>query len=228
MTTGQRCQETQNGVQCILEAGHTVPHRTGWDTPVTPVVPFATPAPAAQAERTSPLLKAAVLIAGGLAVAVVAFAIFGGSGRPSVGAAPVTPSPVPAVVATPVPTPEPVLPPAVQTGVITFGKDYDPDTLLIVGPASKFKATRSSIAWSAALSEPAGATSLTIIIASRSASGIERILVKEDTDLSMTDADLIANKLDLASLVDNKVGTYVMRYVREATVLAEGMFTLTK
>jgi len=38
----------------------------------------------------------------------------------------------------------------------------------------------------------------------------------------------LANRLNLALLVGRKPGTYVMRYLRESDVLAEGMFTLTR
>jgi len=100
--------------------------------------------------------------------------------------------------------------------------------LQIVGLRSSFKRTVKKIAWSAQLSELAGATSLTFVLASRSKSGVERILIRQETDISNPDFDILANRLNLALLVGRKPGTYVMRYLRESDVLAEGMFTLTR
>jgi hypothetical protein len=113
-------------------------------------------------------------------------------------------------------------------GVITFGTAFDPDTLAITKPVSQFKATSKSIAWSASLTESADATSLTFIIASQSTSGTERVIIKQEVDVSNPDSDTFANDADLALLVDRKKGTYVMRYLRDSKVLAEGTFTLTK
>lgn len=120
------------------------------------------------------------------------------------------------------------LAPLYGTGVITFGTSFDPDDLSIAAPKSTFKVGSKKIAWSASLSRPAGATTLTLIIASRSKSGVETTLIKEDVDVSNPDFDTLANDADLALLVDRKAGTYVMRYLRDSTVLAEGTFTLIK
>jgi hypothetical protein len=137
--------------------------------------------------------------------------------------------------AAPVATPQPVTPtiaetppPLYGTGIITFGNNYDPDTLAITGPTSIFKSTAKRIAWSASLRRPAGATSLTLIIASVTKTGVETTLVKQDVDVSNPDFDTLANAIDLGLLLGRKPGTYVMRYLRESTVLAEGTFTLVK
>lgn len=61
-----------------------------------------------------------------------------------------------------------------------------------------------------------------------STAGSERVRVKEEIDVSNPDSDLFANAIDLAALVDNKPGTYVMRYIESGDVLAEGTFTLVK
>ena len=127
------------------------------------------------------------------------------------------------------PTPEPpayTVPP--NFGVITFGLDYDPDTLDIIKPTERFKATYPAIAYSASLTEGAGAAKLRLVVASVSAAGSERVIIDEDVAVSNPAADIFANKVDLASLLDNKPGTYVMRFLRDATVLAEGTFTLVK
>ena len=97
------------------------------------------------------------------------------------------------------------------TGVITFGTAYDPDDLSIPQPRASFKTTTKKIAWSASLLTPAGATSLTLILA-----------------VSDPSFDVLANEADLALLLDRKAGTYVMRYLRGSDVLAEGQFALVK
>lgn len=114
------------------------------------------------------------------------------------------------------------------SGIITFGTAYDPDTLLISKPTSRFKRTYPEIAWSAELTRGAGSTTMTWIIASQSASGTEVTLLNQEQTVSNPDFDLLANVADLAFLVDNKAGTYVMRYIESGEVLAEGTFTLVK
>jgi hypothetical protein len=127
----------------------------------------------------------------------------------------------------PTPTPlRPTLAPVGGSGHITFGTNYDATTLAVTDPRTTFARTYSPIAWSAEFSEAAGATTIKIIVASQTASGGERVLISEDVTLSNPGSDLIANEADLATLVGNAKGTYVMRYLRDATILAEGTFTL--
>ena len=114
------------------------------------------------------------------------------------------------------------------SGKITFGTAYDDTTLMIPKPITRFKATYPTIAWSAEFSEPAGATTVELVFARVSSGGAETIIDRADVPISSPDFDLIANSLDLASIADNKPGTYVLRYVRGGTVLAEGTFTLVK
>jgi hypothetical protein len=129
--------------------------------------------------------------------------------------------------ATPTPTPfiAVTTPPALP-GPIAFGTGLNSDTLEITGARTTFARSYSPIAWSATLSGPAGATTLTWIIASQSASGTESIVWTQDVNVSNPVFDTLANKDDLASLVNNAAGKYVMRYLRGATILAEGTFTL--
>lgn len=136
-------------------------------------------------------------------------------------APPVTPQPV-------APTSFETLPPLYGTGVITFGNKFDPNTLKIIGPTSVFKASAKRIAWSAALRTPAGATTLTWILAKVTAGGAETTVFKQDADVSNPDFDTLANAIDLGLLLSRKPGTYVMRYLRDSDVLAEGKFTLVK
>jgi hypothetical protein len=115
---------------------------------------------------------------------------------------------------------------APATGVITFGSGVDPDDLTILTPAESFPVNIEEISYSASLSESAGATSLTIIIASVTDGGAESFIYQEDLPISNPTFGIFANTADLALIVDNAPGRYVMRFMREATVLAEGFFTL--
>lgn len=130
--------------------------------------------------------------------------------------------------AVPTPTPEITVPPLGGSGVITFGTAYNADTLYIDQPLTRFKVASRKIAWSASFSEAAGATTLTFVFASKSSAGVERILVKHDTDVADPAFDLIANDADLSLLAGRKAGGYVLRYLRGSTVLAEGEFSLVK
>lgn len=111
-------------------------------------------------------------------------------------------------------------------GEILFGTGYDPDTLEIIGERTRFKATYHPISWSASFIEPAGSTSILLTLSSKSAGGAEATLYSLDVNIANPDFDTLANSADLALVLDNKPGTYVMRYIREGTVLAEGEFEL--
>lgn len=122
------------------------------------------------------------------------------------------------------------LAPLGSPGVITFGEPIalDQDTLLIDPSKDSFQVSTQKIAWSAKLKEPAGAASLTLIVAKVSAGGVETIKWQDEVPVSRPTFDLFANSSDLALLLDREAGTYVMRYLREVEILAEGTFTLTK
>lgn len=140
--------------------------------------------------------------------------------------APAGPAPTPA----PIVTQAPVVTPVAGSGVITFGRPsaLDDDTLLINPSRDTFDVGTKKIAWSAHLSGPAEATKLTIIIAKVSGSGTERQVYTEKVPVSNPEFDILAADGDLAALVGRKPGTYVMRILRGATVLAEGKFKLVK
>ena len=92
-------------------------------------------------------------------------------------------------------TPEPTLDLGVEgLGVITFGTDYDEETLLIAKPKTEFKKSVKNIAWSAQFSEPAGATTLKVVLAKVSKGGDESIIDSADVEISSPDFSLIANK----------------------------------
>jgi hypothetical protein len=126
------------------------------------------------------------------------------------------------------PSETPTIAPVHGTGIITFGTAYDSTDLTIPSPKTSFKTTAKTIAWSASFSESAGATTITLILASVSSSGVEKIIDKEDVAVSNPDFDILASKADLASIVGRKAGTYVLRYLRDATILAQGQFKLVK
>jgi hypothetical protein len=121
---------------------------------------------------------------------------------------------------------EPV--PITVTGVITFGTAYDPDTLGIPKPLTRFKRTFPRIAWSADLSRTVQTAYLSWVVVRLSRLGVEETVFDVDEPLDDASATTLANSGDLANLLDNATGTYVMRYLDSREVLAEGTFTLLK
>jgi hypothetical protein len=160
------------------------------------------------------------MVSRGMALALLAVSLLACAGRPAA-----EPERTETPVVTLTPTEDPDL---ANFGKITFGKNYDPDTLTIAKPITRFKRTYPEIAWSASLTDTVNDTSIEIIVARRSKAGVETTLISEEVDVSNPDSDLLANKVDLATLLDNKAGTYVMRYVRDGKTLAEGEFELVK
>jgi len=135
-----------------------------------------------------------------------------------------TPSPTPTPTPTPIVTPEPT---PVGPGVIVFGTTYDKKTLLIENPIKRFKRYYPRICWTANLNEPAGTVTLKLIIAKRSGT-VETPEVKENYDVADPGFDRLNQCRDLAGLVDQVVGTHVVRLVRGAKVMAEGEFVLVR
>jgi hypothetical protein len=118
--------------------------------------------------------------------------------------------------------------PETVTGVITFGIAYDPDTLGIPRPLTRFKRTYPVIAWSADLARGVTATFVTWLVVRQSKSGVEKIVFDVEEPIDDASVTTLANSADLALLVDNVAGTYVMRYLDSREVLAEGIFTLVR
>ena len=118
--------------------------------------------------------------------------------------------------------------PAPVTGVITFGIAYDPDTLDIPKPLTRFKRTYPVIAWSADLSHGVKAAFVTWLVVRRSESGAEETVFDVEEPIDDPNVTSLANSGALASHVHNVAGTYVMRYLDAHEVLAEGTFTLVK
>jgi hypothetical protein len=115
-----------------------------------------------------------------------------------------------------------------RTGLISFGVAYDPETLEIPKPLTRFKRTYPTIAWSAVLTRGVPAAFVTWVVVSQSESGAEEVLISEEEVIDDPDLTILVNSGDLASLVDNLAGTYVMRYVDSRETLAEGTFRLVK
>jgi hypothetical protein len=118
--------------------------------------------------------------------------------------------------------------PARETGVITFGVAYDPDTLGIAKPLTRFKRTYPEIAWGAHLSRGVAASYVTWTVAMLSDTGVETTVFSVEEPIDGADVTVLANSGNLALLVGNQAGTYVMRYLHAREVLAEGTFTLVK
>lgn len=112
-------------------------------------------------------------------------------------------------------------------GSITFGTILD-SGLVISDPATSFDANVPQIAWSAVLKDKVGATSITLVFASVAADGSETVIQQTDVPVSSPDFNVLGSGgVDLATLAGNAPGTYVLRYIRGGTVLAEGEFALT-
>jgi hypothetical protein len=113
-------------------------------------------------------------------------------------------------------------------GVITFGTSYDPATLDIPKPLTRFKWTYPVIAWSANLSRGVNAAFVSWIVVRRSESGDEEVMFDVEEPIDDASLTMLANSGSLTFHVDYVPGTYVMRYVDASEVLAEGTFTLVK
>src|SRR3954454_3407779 len=118
-------------------------------------------------------------------------------------------------------TPEP--PPL---GLITFGQSFDPLTKRALQVRTQFTTDDPEIAWSTSLVQAVAAKKLQMLIAARSATGSERIVSRKDVKVEDTTSLVFATKSNLASAVGKKAGTYVLRYLRDGIVIAEGTFTL--
>ena len=136
--------------------------------------------------------------------------------------APVTPAPA-LLSAADYPTP---LPPPV--GVITFGDSFDRANQRARDVRTQFKANDSAIAWSAAFAESVGPSRLDLLVVSRSAAGAETVILRKHVTVADPSTQVVAVTDDLSKIVNHKPGQYVMRYLRDDNVLAEGTFTIVK
>jgi hypothetical protein len=99
-------------------------------------------------------------------------------------------------------------------------------TLRITEPASRFRTTYPKICFSARLTEPAGVSSVNMVIARVLAGGKETQVWSQAFAVPDQDSGLLAGNLVLAT--GQMPGTYVVRFLRSGTVLAEGTFQLVK
>jgi hypothetical protein len=116
--------------------------------------------------------------------------------------------------------------PEPSVGVITFGTSYDPETLDIPEPLTRFKRTYPVIAWSAVLGRGVDAAFVTWLVVRQSESGTEEIMFEVEEPIDDSSMNILANSSSLTFHVDHVAGMYVMRYLDAREVLAEGAFTL--
>ena len=112
-------------------------------------------------------------------------------------------------------------------GVITFGKSYDPETLDIPEPLTRFKRTYPRIAWSADLAHGVPDAFVSWVVV-RQMDGTEETVFDVEEPVDDPSVTNLANSGNLALHVGNVAGTYVMRYLNGREVLAEGIFTLVE
>jgi hypothetical protein len=187
-----------------------------------------------------------VVIVGAFGLLAVAAWTFAGRGSsPAVSPTPTTqavasptasPSPTrsPTAVPSSSPTPTATLPaspsPTPLTievregpGAITFGTQFDPNTLRIVDATTTFPA-RGRFYWSAQLAEAAGAPELLITVSAYDpATGAETPVSEESWPVENQQATIFLRRLQMQRLVDGP-GVYVVRYMRGDILLAEGFF----
>lgn len=115
-----------------------------------------------------------------------------------------------------------------EIGAIMFGTSFDPETLDIPKPLTRFKRTFPVIAWSASLSRGVTAGFVTWTVVRQSELGDNEIMFEVEEPIDDSSLTTLANSGSLTFHVDYIPGTYVMRYVDADEVLAEGTFTLVK
>jgi hypothetical protein len=119
-----------------------------------------------------------------------------------------------------------------DSGTIAFGAQYhrvSNSQIDIVNPKSAFH-PGESMAWVAHLSSKAGSHSITFSIL-QSLGGKERLVFHQAQPIKNAKFNELANRVMagwLGWLHVTPPGTYVMRYSRGGTKLAEGSFRLTK
>jgi hypothetical protein len=101
---------------------------------------------------------------------------------------------------------------------------FSEDTLRITAPSESFPRGFAGTVWFvASLSEASGATSLTATLARRSGE-TETVVWTRPFPIGDAGSTSLADGRSLAELGALQPGTYVMRFARGATVLAEGRF----
>lgn len=110
-------------------------------------------------------------------------------------------------------------------GKVIFGSDFrtvKSGGFEILEPRASFK-PGTELRMAAQFKEKAGATEVEIILSQIDANGSERVVEKAKVDLSSPDSNFYSTTLGTDDVAE---GTYKVKYMRGATVLAEGQFTL--
>jgi hypothetical protein len=112
-------------------------------------------------------------------------------------------------------------------GTIAFGRDYDPDTLALIGPTRTVHEGQV-VAWRADLLEPAGSPTLTFTITEPNDHGPEFPHWQQDFDVPDPGFIVLVQRADMSVFVHGEPGTYIMRIRRGPTgqILADGMFNV--
>jgi hypothetical protein len=153
-------------------------------------------------------------------IAVLLSACADASAYPTAAPALVRPEPVEDAIVLSAPDPE------TEIGVIMFGTSFDPETLDIPKPLTRFKRTFPVIAWSANLSRGVTAAYLTWTVVRLSELGDDEIMFEVEEPIDDSSLTTLANSGSLTFHVDYVPGTYVMRYIDAGEILAEGTFSL--
>lgn len=197
--------------------------------------------PNPEADAVARVLGPLVVIGAVGLLAIGSWAVLGRGGAP--GASPTavavspSPSPSPSNTATAtlvLPTATATLPPspsptefAIEVregpGAITFGTEWDEDTLRVTDARTTFP-PRGRFVWSAELTEAAGAPELQVTISSYDPDdGAETVIAQSVTEVENQSATLFLRRQPMQRLVDEP-GIYVVRYFRGDILLAEGYF----
>ena len=109
--------------------------------------------------------------------------------------------------------------------IISFGTKLDTTALTLLDSRSSFSAG-DTFAYAVTLNEPAGATMLTETI-SRQQGSAQVVVYTETADVADPTYDQFANSVSFDLLIPylGQTGTFVMRFLRDTTVLAQGTFT---
>jgi hypothetical protein len=145
------------------------------------------------------------------------------SGSPTIGPSP-SPTATATLPATPSPSPSPfTIEVREGPGAITFGTEYNENSLRITDPHTTFPPTGRFV-WSAELTEAAGAPELTYrVLAYDPSTGSETLITEQTFEVKNQQATIFLRRQPMGRVVPGP-GIYVLRYLRGDILLAEGYF----
>ena len=113
----------------------------------------------------------------------------------------------------------------IEAGKITFGSDVDTSTGTITDAKSVFR-PGDQFAYRAFLSEPAGTTTLRLVIAKLADGGSEQSVIDREFLISDPKFQVFSDEFPVADIQFSLqgAGSYAMRILRDTTLLAEGKF----